>query len=142
MKFEESVFIQSPTAKVFKFLSNFRSHKKIVASVQETKLTSDGKMGLGAKLFHKSFFLGRKIETDSEVTAYVPEKEIKIESLNGPIPIQTRYLLEPKEEGTVVTMEYQVEPGSFFRMTESFLKPRYQEVVTDTLKTLKKLLEN
>ena len=141
MKFEESVFIKYPVDLVFRFLSNFRSHKQFNNHYKDSKQLSDGKMQVGSKLFHKEFFLGRKIESEGEVTEFVPGKLIRIKTLTGPIPSEMRYQLEPQEEGTVVTLEYDVEPGSFFRMGETFLRPRIGEKVTSSMQNLKKILE-
>ena len=141
MNFEESVFIKSPIKLVFKFLSNFRSHKQFHNLYKDTKQVSDGKMRVGTKVFSKIFFLGRKIETDSEITEFVPEQVIRIKSLSGPVPSDIVYKLEPKENGTEVTMQYQVDPGSFFRMGETFLRPRLGEEMTNSMQNLKKIIE-
>ena len=141
MKFEESVFIKSPIKSVFKFLSNYRSHKQFNAIYKETKHLSEGKMQKGSELFSKIFFLGRKIETNSEVTEFEPEKALRFESKNGPVPSDTRYELLSEGEGTRVKLSFDIEPGSYFRLGETFLKPRLGKELEDSMKSLKKILE-
>jgi len=141
MKFEESVFIKSPVKQVFKFLSNYRSHKQFNGLYKETKHISEGKMQKGSELFSKIFFLGRKIETNSEVTEFEPEKALRFISKNGPVPSDTRYELSPEGEGTRVNLQFDIEPGSYFRLGETFLKPRLGKEMEDSLQSLKKILE-
>ena len=141
MKFEESVFIKSPIKQVFKFLSNYRSHKQFNGIYKETKHVSEGKMAVGSELFTKIFFLGRKIETSSEVVEFEPEKTLRFQSKSGPVPSNTKYEFQPKGEGTVVKLQFDIEPGSYFRLGETFLKPRLSKEVEDSMQSLKKILE-
>lgn len=98
-------------------------------------------MRKGSELFSKIFFLGRKIETNSEVTEFEPEKALRFESKNGPVPSDTRYELMPEGEGTRVKLSFDIEPGSYFRLGETFLKPRLGKELEDSMKSLKKILE-
>lgn len=141
MKIEETIVIQSPISKVFGFLSNYRSHKKFFANYKDARQLSKGKIGEGTELFSKIIFLGRKIETNSKVTQFVPEKQIALESVSGPIPQNLEYRLDGNDEATTVTLHYEVQPGSFFNMDEIFLRPRFTDVVNESLNNLKKLLE-
>ncbi|MEM7367318.1 MAG: SRPBCC family protein [Bacteroidota bacterium] len=141
MKIEETIVIQSPISKVFGFLSNYRSHKKFFANYKDARQLSKGKLGEGTELFSKVIFLGRKIETNSKVTQFVPEKQIALESVSGPIPQNMEYRLDGNDEATTVTLHYEVQPGSFFNMDEVFLRPRFTDVVNKSLGNLKKLLE-
>lgn len=141
MKIEETVVIQSPVSKVFHFLSNFRSHKKFFTTYKDARQISKGKIGEGTELFSKVIFLGRKIETSSKVTQFVPEKQIAYESVSGPVPQQMEYRLDGNEEATTVTLHFEIQPGSFFNLDEIFLRPRFTNVVNQSLSNLKNLLE-
>jgi uncharacterized membrane protein len=141
MKITESVVIASPVQKVFKYLSNFRSHKKFAHTFKESKQVTKGKMEVGSKLFSKAIFLGKKIETNSVVTSFTPNEEIAYKSETGPIPSAVQYLFEKDGNSTRVTLHYDIEPGSFFRLGEQFLRPRIGAEVESSLQNLKKILE-
>lgn len=141
MKFVETVEIKSPIKSVFKYLSNFKSYKKYGSNVKDARQTSDGDMQVGAQLFAKVYFLGKKIETASEVTDYVVNEKLGYKSTSGPVPTAVQYMLEEAGTGTKLTMHYDVEPGSFFRMEETFLRPRIGQELTSNLANLKKILE-
>lgn len=141
MKFKESIIIEMPAKKVFKFLSNYRSHKQFSSTYREAKQVTEGKMEEGVELFTKSFFLGRKIETNSTVIRFVPEKEIKFKSTSGPVPLEVQFLLDEEGEATRVTLNYQIEPGGFFQLGETFLRPRIGQELEATMRNLKMILE-
>lgn len=141
MNFKETVVINKPIKKVFKYLSNFNSHKKFSEHFKDTKNLSKGKMQEGSELFTKVIFLGRKIESTNEVVTYVPQKEIKYKSVSGPVPAEVQFLLEEKGDATEVIFNYDIEPGSFFNMEEVFLKPRFESIVSNSLRNLKRILE-
>ncbi len=141
MNINEKVVINKPVKKVFKYLSNFNSHKKFSEHFKDSKLLSKGKMEVGAELFTKVIFLGRKIESTSQVVRYVPGKEITYKSVSGPVPAEVQFLLEEKGDATEVIFNYDIEPGSFFNMEEIFLKPRFETIVSNSMRNLKRILE-
>lgn len=143
MDIKDKVLIKKPVKKVFKYLSNFNSHKKFTELYKDSKvLSKTKKMTEGTELFTKIIFLGRKIESTNQVVAFVPEKEIKYKTVDGPVPTEVHILLHPKdEESTEVEFSYQFEPGSFFNMEEIFLKPRLTDLVANSMKNLKRILE-
>ena len=142
MKIEETILISSPASKVFHFLSNFRSHKKFFEIFTDSKQVTKGKLGEGTELFSKQVFLGRKIETSSKVTNFVPDKRFTYESVSGPIPTSMDFVLESQgDKATRLTVQYELEPGSFFNLDEIFLRPRVASVVSRSLNNLKSLLE-
>jgi uncharacterized membrane protein len=141
MKFEESIIIDHPVAEVFRFVSNFRSHKKFSRTFRDSKQITKGTVGIGTELYHKVIFLGRRIETNSEVTAFEPNKQFAFKSTSGPIPEEFEYRFEALGGQTQVRFIYDVEPGSFFKMGEYYLRPRIEEEVTVSMQQLKKVLE-
>ncbi len=141
MKFEESIIIDHPVAEVFKFVSNFRSHKKFSRTFKDSKQVTKGTVGIGTELYSKEVFLGRSIETSSEVTAFDPNKQFAFRSKSGPFPAEVEYRFEEVGGQTKVRLIYDVDPGSFFRLGEHYLRPRIEEEVSFSMQQLKKVLE-
>lgn len=141
MKFEESIIINHAVAKVFKFVSNYRSHKKFSRTYKDTKQVTKGVVGVGTELYSKIVFLGRSVETNSEVVAFEPLRQFAFKSKSGPVPSAFEYRFEDKGDKTEVHLVHDIEPGSFFRLNETFLKPRIGEEIAASMKLMKKILE-
>ena len=142
MKFEESIIIDHPVGKVFKYVSNYRSHKKFTRTLKDSKQLTKGAVRVGTELYAKVVFLGRSLETNSEVVAYEPNRQFAFKSKNGPIPTAFDYHFEEMgEDRTEVKLVHNIEPGSFYRLGETFLRPRIGEELAVSMKQLKKVLE-
>lgn len=141
MKIEESIIIDHPVAEVFKVVSNFRSHKKFSRIHKDSKQVTKGSVGIGTELYSKVVFLGRRIETSSEVTAFEPNRQFAFKSTSGPVPAEVEYSFEELDGQTEVRLVYDVQPGSFFRLGEHYLRPRIEEEVSASMQQLKKMLE-
>ncbi|MEO0471028.1 MAG: SRPBCC family protein [Bacteroidota bacterium] len=141
MDVKEKIVINFPLPKVFKYLSNFNSHKKFTELYKDSKQITKGNMQKGTELFTKVIFLGKKIESNNEVVSFVPDKEITFESKDGPVPVKVKYELVQKGEKTEVTTSFSIQPGGFFNLEEMFLRPRFASAISNSLQNLKKILE-
>ncbi len=140
-KLEHSVVINRPVEEVFEFMNNIENEKLYRTDLLESEQTSEGSIGVGTTTREVSQFLGRKIETTSEVTEYIKNKVVASRSTSGPIPFKFRTRFEPVEEGTKVTMEFEGEVGGFFKMAESLVLKMGMKQIEKDFNTLKEILE-
>lgn len=140
-KLEHSVVINRPVEEVFEFMNNIENEKLYRTDLLESEQTSEGSIGVGTTTREVSQFLGRKIETTSEVTEYIKNKVVASRSTSGQIPFQFRTRFEPVEEGTKVTMEFEGEVGGFFKMAESLVLKMGMKQIEKDFNTLKEILE-
>jgi hypothetical protein len=63
-------------------------------------------------------FLGRKIDSTSEITIWDSPNQFSFNTIDGPIPIEATNRFESKENGTQVTISGKGEPGGFFKLAE------------------------
>ena len=74
VKIETSMVINRPIEEVFAFLTNPENDLVWRSGVLESEQTSDGPMGVGTTARSVEQFLGRRIESTVEFTAYEPNK--------------------------------------------------------------------
>lgn len=139
--FEFSVTINRPAADVFKTLTDFGSYKKWMNGVIESTILSAGAMGVGSKYRFVSEFLGQKIESEGEVTAYEPPNKYAWKSLKGPFPMQETTTLESNGNSTTVKIMMTAELGGFFKLAEGMVISQAKKQFESDYQRLKEMLE-
>jgi hypothetical protein len=86
-------------------------------------------------------FLGRRFEITAEVTEYRQDDRFEMRGLSGPFPISWIHRVEEIDGGTRLSTTPEAEPGSFFTIAGSMVKPLLQRHLDDDHATLKALLE-
>lgn len=140
-KLEISTVINRPVEEVFAFLSNPENYPKWISSSSEVKIISEGPIGVGTTFRPVVKFLGRRIEGESEVTEYEPNRRYATKSKSGPVPVEWRVTFERVEGGTRVSMSGEVEPGGFFKIAEPLLVSMVKRQFEADLANLKDLME-
>ena len=140
-KIENSITINRPIEEVFAFVTDVRNDVKWRSDVVESKVTSSGSLGVGATFEFASEFMGRKIETEVEMTAYDPPKRFAWKSIKSPIPVSAVTTFEAVADGTLVVDTADFEPGGFFKIAEPLLIKQAQSAAEKDMKKLKELLE-
>lgn len=143
MVFDESILIRTAASEVFKTISNVRNYKKFVSIFQDGASAVKGPLELGSEFSYTLFFLGRKYNATSVVVEIQQDTLLAYETTSSPVPSKVRYEMERvNDHVTRVRLHYEVFPGSFFQLEESFLRPRMVREVTSTLRGLKELVES
>jgi hypothetical protein len=104
--------------------------------------SSKGPHGVGSTQRAVARFLGRDIETASQITDLDPPNQHGFKSIGGPIPIEGGMKFEPEGNGTKVTMGGQIEAGGFFKLAEGLVKRQLGSQFVTNLEALKLLLES
>ncbi len=139
---EVSTTINRPIEEVFALLSDFSNNPKWASgSVEAPKKTSDGPIGVGTTWHSVGKFLGRRIESDTEVTEFEANRKIAAKSKSGPFPVEFTMTLEPVDGGTRVSQTIEAEPGGFFKLAEPLLVTIARRQFQNDLDNLKDLME-
>jgi hypothetical protein len=109
--------------------------------VSESRQDSPGPVGVGTRLTNVRNFLGRRIESQAEVTAYEAPRRFDVRVVSGPVPFQISHTLEAREATTIVKVEAQGEPGGFFKFAEPLVGRQAERQFKNDFATLKDLLE-
>jgi uncharacterized membrane protein len=140
-KFEKSVLINRPQQEVFAFVTDLNNDAKWQANIVSVKQISDGSIGVGSTFRYETKFLGRKSETEIQLTSYDPPSGASVKAINGPVPFENTYNFEAKGDSTQMTFSGQAEIGGFFKMAEGLAGKQIEKQMETDAAALKKLLE-
>ena len=138
---EQSVEIERPPEQVFAYFSDPRKIHEWQASALEARQESSGAIAVGTRIREVRKFLGRRMDTVVEVTAYEPGRAFSLKVVDGPIPFEARQTLEPVEGRTKIDAVIEGEPGGFFKLAEPLVVRAVARELANNLETLKDILE-
>lgn len=139
---EISTVINRPVEEVFAFVSNPENSPKWSSLSREVTITSAGPIGVGTTYRSVVAFLGRRIEGETEITEYEPNRRFAEQSKSGPFPIENRTTFERVDGGTRVNFTTVAEPGGFFKLAEPLLVSMIKRQFEADFANLKDLLES
>lgn len=138
---EKAIFINRPQQEVFDFASDPANIHKWQSNFISVEWTSEGQHGVGATQRSVSRFLGRDIESTSQLTLWDPPNRYGFKVVSGPVPVEGDMKFETEGAGTRMTMGGQVEAGGFFKLAEGMVKKQLESQFVTNLEALKLLLE-
>ncbi|MFQ5859852.1 MAG: SRPBCC family protein [Anaerolineae bacterium] len=141
VKMEHSLVINRPVEEVFAFLTRPENGLQFRSSLVESVQISEGPMSVGTRLREVEQFLGRRIESTIEVTAYEPNKTYGIEAASGPMPFEMKVDFEAVEGGTRLTVTGQAEMAGLFKLAEPVVARMTKRAVESDFANLKDVLE-
>jgi uncharacterized membrane protein len=141
IKFEITEVVDRPAEEVFAYLTDAEKLPEWQSMVSESRQDSPGPMSVGTRVTNVRNFLGRRIESEAEVTAYESPRRFDVRVVSGPVPFQISHTLEPREATTIVKVEAQGEPGGFFKLAEPLVGRQAERQFKNDFATLKDLLE-
>jgi uncharacterized protein YndB with AHSA1/START domain len=140
-KLEISTVINRPVEEVFAVVMNPENTPKWNSGSIEGNKTSEGPIGVGTTYRSVRTFLGQRIEGETELTEYEPNRSYATKSKSGPVPVESRVTFERVEGGTRVTVTLAGEPGGFFKLAEPLLVKLAKRQFEAALANLKDLME-
>jgi uncharacterized protein YndB with AHSA1/START domain len=139
IRVEHSLVIERPPAEVFSYSTDPAKLPDWQSTALEAR--SDGPMQKGAHLTEVRKFLGRRMESKVEVTAYEPDRRFALKVLSGPVPFTVEQTLEPTDGGTRVHLVLEGEPGGFFKLAEPLVERAVRRQMQADFDQLKDILE-
>jgi uncharacterized protein YndB with AHSA1/START domain len=140
-KVESSVLIDRPIEEVFAYATDTNNLAQWAGPVVDSKITSEGPVGVGTTSSRTTQFLGRHVESIYEITEYEPNSRYADKTTSGPVPMTSRILLEQVGGRTKVTIQGELEAAGFFKLAEPLVARMAKRQVETDAQTLKDLLE-
>jgi carbon monoxide dehydrogenase subunit G len=140
-KYEKSVFINRPQQEVFDFVTDLSNDSKWQSSIESVERVSDGPIGVGSTWRYVTKLLGRKNETEIQMTSYDPPRQSTVKAVGGPIPFENTHKFQKQDSGTLLTFIGQAELGGFFKIAEGLAGKQIEKQIESDAAALKKLLE-
>jgi len=141
IKLEDNVIIHRSPDTVFAFTTDINNNPKWQSDILEIEQITEGTFGRGSTYRCVNIFLGRRFESQTTVSEYIPVRKcsyrIKAGSING----ENSFIYEPVNGGTKFTTRVRLRLG-FFALAGGLFKRTAKEQINKDLDRLKKILEN
>ena len=111
-----------------------------IGGITESRIVTDGAIGVGSKVARTAKFLGRELNYVNEVKG-LDEGRLLAMKAEKPFPMEIRYEFEDSGEGTLVRVRVSGEGTGFFRVAPPLLAPMVRRNVAGDLRRLKAILE-
>lgn len=135
-----STTINQPVDKVFEYVTSVETIKARSPSILEAKVTPAGPIALGSIYHYTTEVMGRKMETQTQVSAFEPNKKWATKTIGVPRSTETVYLFESAGNATKLTISTEL-AGGYPAAAEGMVKQQMQKSLDDQCKQLKGLLE-
>jgi uncharacterized protein YndB with AHSA1/START domain len=139
IRIQLTVEIARPPEDVFELLSDIERLPEWQASAIEAH--AEGPLAEGSRVTEKRRLLGRELDTDLEVVAYVPPTRLTLRSLSGPVNFTVDHELVAQAGGTQLTLVAEAQPGGLLRLTEPVLARTAEQEFRQDFDRLKELIE-
>jgi uncharacterized membrane protein len=141
VRFSFTLEIDRPVDEVFAYVTNLENLPAWQGSAVEARQVSEGPMRVGAKLREVRKFLGRRIESELEVTEFEPGRKFSLKVMSGPLPYSVEHAFESFDARTRITVVGEGDAGGFFKVAEPMVVRAAKRQARGDFETLKKILE-
>jgi uncharacterized protein YndB with AHSA1/START domain len=142
--FHLAIDIRRPPADVFAFIAEARNMPRWYEAVREVTKTTPGPAAAGSGYRIARSLPGGPAHNDVEVTEYVLNRTVTLESREGPTPFRYRYGVEPSRDGATVTLEASISsaglPGPAAHL-DRLATQLFKQGMKQNLYELKRILE-
>lgn len=136
-----STLILRPVWVVFDFITTPENNPRWQYGSLESVQLSAGDMQVGTVISSFGHFMGRRIQSDFEVTEFEINRNYGFETISGPIQLQTSYTFEAVKLGTNLIISSLINPGGFFKLVDPIVAGVARNQFKENLLRLKKLIE-
>ena len=139
----ETVEIDRPLEEVFNYVVNVENAPKWQPAVIEVKRITNGPIGVGTKFKEVAKMMGRRVDTICEITELETNKKFAFKGTSsGPFEYESTYTLEPKENGTSISIVGNFRTKGFWRLLEPFIKGEVAKESSQELAAMKEAIES
>lgn len=142
VRVQSSVLIDRPIEAVFAYAADYRNDPEWRSEVREMRYVSDETVGVGTHEIETSALWGRRVVTETEITAYEPNSRVSFDYVSGPYRVRGSRSFEPVDRGTRFTIALESQAtGPVDRLLAPVLGPMYQRHLDRCVARLKAILE-
>jgi len=141
VRFAHTLFVDRPVDEVFKYVTDPANQAVWQSGCIESRLDGGGPLGPGSRLTEVRSFMGKRLHSTLEVTAYEPARRFDLEVVEGPVPSRVRHRFESADGGTTIRFEGETEPGRAFKLAEPIIVRAVKKQSEADFRRLKQILE-
>ena len=139
---EKSIIINRPIEEVFAYVSDLQNGPEWQTELVEARRITDGPLSIGTQFTSVRKFMGRRLESGIEFTAYEPNKKIAFKSISGSSPFEQSFLFESTAEGTKLTSRLDLQTTGLMGLAEPLIASGVRKEMDTAFGDLKNLIES
>lgn len=136
-----TLMIDRAAKDVFAVLADVSLNARWSSTSVEGRQTSPGPVGLGTTAHEISRFAGRRIEVDSTIVDFEPDRRLGYVTSGGPFPFKGTFEVEPTGGGTRLMATFDASPVGMLRLADRLITMLGKRQLGRDLATLKRLME-
>lgn len=141
-KIDLSIEIERPLEEVFIALSDARTHPQWDSNMLEGRHEPDGPAQLGTRITEVRKFMGRVIETTSELIEFEANKKFVRKGTSGPMSLTGILTFTQTDTGTHIDWTWLLELSGLLSIMTPIMARLLKKDGESTLSNFKQLLEN
>jgi uncharacterized membrane protein len=135
-----SVTINRPVDQVFSYVIDVANHPSWQGGILEARVTPDGPIGAGSTYHYTTEVMGKRMETQMQVTAFEESKIWSVTTVGVPTPVETVYSFEGAGDATTLTISMDL-TGGYPAAAMDMVKQQMQKMLTDSGNKIKAMVE-
>ena len=133
--------VNQPVEKVFNYIVSVENHKAWQAGIADARVTPAGPIGVGSTYVYATEVMGRKIESQMQVSAFEPNKKWAVKTVGIPNSVETVYLFEAAGNGTQLSLSMSVPAGAYPAAVEGMIVQQMQKSLQEQGDRIKQMVE-
>lgn len=142
MQIEQTIEIAAPPERVFAVLSDPTKLAQWQTSTVEVGRDADGPLRVGERFREVHAAFGRRVESTVEVADYEPPSTFALHIVDGPLPLDGRWILEPHEGGTRLHFRGEAPLRGLLRVATPLVRRGVARQVSNHHRRLRQLVED
>jgi hypothetical protein len=142
IKNEMSIIFHRPVQEVFDFISDFKNGPQWQVGLQGVGRITEDPLGVGTRFTSVRKFMGRKMESGIEFTAFELNKKLAIKSYSGSSPFKQTFLFEEIPGGTLINTVFELELGGIMNLAEPLIAPAVRREMKTDFDNLREIIES
>jgi uncharacterized membrane protein len=138
VKIDITTDVKRPVEEVYTYVADLRNAPQWQSWLQTVQ--QQGQTRKGIKVHQSGQWMGRKLEFDSEITEYEPDRKFSF-TASSPFPYTLSNSFGQHDGGTRIESQLLGEPGGFFKLAEPLVKKMAGQMWRSDYRRLKTLLE-
>jgi carbon monoxide dehydrogenase subunit G len=139
-RIEASAVIDRPAEVVWAYAKDIRRWPEWQSGLRDIEVTSEDPIGVHTAYRSVAQVIGRRVESDAEITAFEPPSRWCVQNTSGPYPFEACLTLEAVDGGTRVTYFAEAGAGGFFKLAEPLVARQARRTFQASLNNLKDIL--
>jgi hypothetical protein len=122
-----SIVINQPAARVFAYVVGAENHTAWQPGIASATLTPAGPAALGSVYHYVTEVMGRKIETQLQISGFEVNKKWAVKTMGVPRPVETVYVFEDAGGATKLSISMDLSAGGYPAAAEGMIKAQMQK---------------